>query len=114
MQEHEKSEEKVVLMSFQNPKKAEQMVELVWDKPNDDFVTRGLKEYFGVKEIRIEASDVLTGLQQYAAVLAFLLERMSKAEDLNLPFGYENVFEYEGRKYTLYEEGDYRVLRKME
>ncbi len=104
----------VQLLQIQNNKKPHQVIYLIWDKENNAFKTDGLKALFGVKEIRIAAADVLQSLNEYAFVLSFLLESMSTAEDLSLPYGYQDEFEVEGKKYKLTEEGDFRVLYSME
>jgi hypothetical protein len=107
-------ESRPVLLQIQNSKKPDQMIRLVMDRSNGHFETEGLKDLFGVKEIRIETGDVLGSLVEYAGVLSFLLEAMSAAQDLNLPFAYENEFELQGVKYTLYNKGDYRVLQRVD
>ncbi len=106
--------DRVVLLKIQNSNKPDQMIELVMDRSNSHFVTEGLKKLFGIKEIWIESEDLLQKLPDYAEVLSFLLSAMSAAEDFRLPFAYQNEFEFHGARYTLYEKGDYRVLRKIE
>lgn len=101
-----------VLMTIQNSKKPEQTLYLVFQPLNAHFVTQGLKRLFGLKEIWIESSDVLNSMQDIAQLLSFLLETMSAAQDLNLPYHYENEFEHEGVRYTLYEKGDHRLLKR--
>ena len=72
-----------------------------------------MRDLFGVKEIRIESKNLLRSLERYSHVLSFLLETMSAAKDYNLPYAYQNEFEFGSDKYTLHEEGEYRVLRKI-
>lgn len=106
-------EESTVLLQIQNSKKPDQTILLVYNKEKEVFETRGLKELFGVKEISIESGEVLSSLEQYAMVLSFLLESISTAQDLGLPFGYQDQFDFEGAKYTLYQDGDYRRLQRV-
>jgi len=107
----DESEDKLVLLKIQNSKKTDQMIELVWDKYANQFRTEGLRTLFGVNEIRIESKNVLESLERYSYVLSFLFETMSTAEDLNLPYGYQNEFEFGNERYSLYKEGEYRVLK---
>jgi hypothetical protein len=101
----------LVLLKIQNRDRPDQLIYLIREQATGYFVTSGLRSLFGVKEIRIATADLIEALQQYAKVLAFLLESMSRAEELNLPYGYQNQFEFEGRRYSLHEEGAYRVLK---
>jgi len=103
-----------VLLKIQNSRKPDQIINLVLDSPDGHFVTEGLKSLFNVKEIRIESRDLLQSLPEYAEVLAFLLETMSAAQDFNLPYAYQNEFEFKDRRYTIYTEGDYRVLKRVD
>jgi len=113
MAENFKSEDKSVLLQIQNRQKPYEIILLIWDKKNDTFSTEGLKNLFGVKEIRIESRGFLQSLERYSHVLSFLFETMSEAENFNLPYAYQNEFEFGGERYTLREEGDYRVLKQV-
>jgi hypothetical protein len=108
------SSDDTVLLTLQNNARPNEIVYLVMDKFNGHFRTKGLKDLFGVKEIRVESSEVIAFLPEYAQVLTFLIESMSAAQDLRLPYGYQDEFTYGDTKYSLYEEGDYRVLRRID
>ena len=103
----------VALLKIQNRLKPDQAIDLLWEHQENRFVTSGLTELFGIKEIRIDTQDLLTSIPEYAQVLSFLFETMSTAEDLHLPYGYQNEFEVNGRKYSLYDDKDYRVLKPL-
>jgi len=103
-----------VLMKIQNSNKPDQIIYVVLDKVINQFKTEGLRSFFGVKEIHIDSGDLLKSMQEYAAVLSFLLETMSAAQDLNLPYGYQNEFSFENANYSLLDEGEYRVLKRIE
>jgi hypothetical protein len=98
------------LLRIQNSKDLTQVVEVNWDENMETFVTKGLKDLFNVKEIKIRPGDFLTRLEDYAHVIGWLLEAMSMAKDMHLPFGYENHFTVGGRDYELIDEGDYKLL----
>jgi hypothetical protein len=102
-----------VFLQIQNSKKPEQIISLVLDDLNDRFETQGLNVHFGVEEIRIDKTEFLQQMDEFAQVLSFLLETMSAAQDMNLPYGYQDRFDYGGRKYSLLKEDGNRVLRIM-
>jgi len=112
MEINSKLTDDTVLLTLQNKAKPDQIIYLVLDKSNGYFRTKGLKDLFGVEEIRVESNDLLESLPEYAGVLSFLFETMSAAEDLRLPYGYQNEFEFGNTSYTLLEEGGYRVLKR--
>ncbi|MEJ5300816.1 MAG: hypothetical protein WHS38_07495 [Thermodesulforhabdaceae bacterium] len=99
-----------IILRIQNSKDPTQVVEVNWDEEMGTFVTKGLKDLFHVKEIKIRPGDFLTRLEDYAHVIGWLLEAMSVTEDLHVPFGYENHFSVGGREYDLIDEGDYKLL----
>jgi hypothetical protein len=107
-------EERPVILQIQNSKKPEQVIQLVMDTTNAHLETVGLKALFGVKEIRLETMDVLASLPEYAEVLSFLLEAMSAALDLNLPFVYQSTFDFHDAKYTIHDERDLSVLKRVD
>jgi hypothetical protein len=76
------------------------------------FQTRGLRELFGLEEIRIERTEFLLSLEEYATLLSFLFETISAAEDFNLPYGYMEEFQYKGHWYSLTGQNGYRVLAR--
>lgn len=102
--------EKETLLRIHNSKDPTQLVEVNWDPENKFFVTKGLKELFHIKEIRIRPEDFLSRIEEYARLIGWLLETMSQAEDLHLPFGYENHFSFGGKEYDLVDSGDYKLL----
>jgi hypothetical protein len=113
MTKNETSEDRKVLLQIQNSQKPYELIYLVWDRGNNVFQTEGLKNLFGVKEIRVESRGLLGSLERYGHVLSFLLETMSAAKDYHLPYAYQSEFEFGNEKYSLHEEGDYRVLKQL-
>jgi len=107
-------EERPVILQIQNSKKPEQLIQLVMDTSNAHLETVGLKALFGMKEIRLDTMDVLESLPEYAEVLSFLVEAMSAAQDLNLPFVYQNAFDFHDAKYTIRDERDWMVLKRVD
>lgn len=106
--------DKIVLLQIQNRQKPYEVIDLVWDKNNNIFQTEGLNHLFGVKEIRIESRNFFQSIERYAHVLSFLLQTMSDAKEYKLPYAYQNHFEFGNERYSLYEEGDYRVLKELD
>jgi len=107
-------EDTTVLLKIQNSGKPDQIIYVVLDKGKNQFKTEGLKSLFGVKEIRIDSVDLLESLPEFAEVLSFLLETMSAAQDLKLPYGYQNEFSLRDARYSLLDEGECRVLRRLD
>jgi hypothetical protein len=103
-----------VLMKLQNSKKPEQVIHVVRDEPNGCFETRGLKRLFGVEEIRVKDMEMARAVPEYAQVLSFLMETMSAAKELGLPYVYQDLFEFASTKYSLYSREGYRQLSKLE
>lgn len=113
MQETTAPDEQNVLMTIQNNRNPSQVIYLVFDGTHRYLQTNGLREIFGLKEILLETSDVVQDVQEYAALLGRIMEMISAAEDLHLPFRYQEEFEFNGQHYTLEEQGEFRVLKKV-
>lgn len=103
-----------VLLSIQNTRNPAQGIFLVIDESRKHLETQGLMTHFGLKEIRLDTQDVLEDLQQYAQVLTFILDTIATAGELGLPYSYQNEFQFGEINYTLYDEGEYRLLKKAE
>jgi hypothetical protein len=106
--------EGTLILQIQNSKKPEQLISVVLEDENGPFETRGLKELFGLQEIRIDRMEFMEWMDEFALVLSFLLETMSAAQDLNLPYGYQDEFEYKGQRYTLFSSDGHRILKRRE
>ncbi|SFM85246.1 hypothetical protein [Thermodesulforhabdus norvegica] len=102
------------LMRIQNSEEPGQFIELNWDPETQSFETKGLRELFDIKEIRIRPEHILSNLEEYAWILHWLLESMSTAKDLNIPFTYQSPFTIGNRSYELKDEGEYVSLAPVE
>lgn len=102
-----------VILQIQNSKKPEQIISVVLADESGHFETRGLKELFGLEEW-IDRMEFMEGMDEFALVLSFLLETMSAGQDLNLPYGYQDQFEYKGNRYTLFGGNGHRLLTRQE
>jgi hypothetical protein len=103
-----------LILQIQNSKKPDQILDIILDEENGHFETRGLRALFGIEEIWIERMEFMEGMDEFALVISFLLETMSAAQDLNLPYGYQDKFEYKGQYYTLFRRNGHRVLTRQE
>jgi hypothetical protein len=103
-----------VLMSIQNTQNPAQGILLVIDESRKHLETQGLRTLFGLQEIRLDIQEVLQDLHQYAQVLTFILDTIATADDLGLPYSYQSEFQFGEVDYTLYEEGEYRWLKKAQ
>ncbi|NTU48538.1 MAG: hypothetical protein HGA84_05980 [Syntrophobacteraceae bacterium] len=106
-------ENKTVLMTIQNRKNPEQVIQMVMSPVNAHFETEGLRRHFGLSEIGVETGDLLESIQEYGEVISYLLETMSAAKELKLPYFYQNEFEFKGARYSMREKGDVRLLKRM-
>ena len=106
-------DDKKVLLKIQNSRKPDQIIFLTLKEPNGYFETWGLRHYFNVDEICLESADVVRALPEFAEVLSFLFETMSDAQDLRLPFTYQNDFQFHGIAYTLHKREACRVLKRV-
>ena len=104
--------EKAVFLQIQNSKKPDQIISVIMSDSDAHFETRGLTGHFDLDEIWIERNEFLVSMEEYAMLLSFLLETMSAAQDLNLPYSYMENFEHKGQRYTLIVRDGHRVLKK--
>jgi hypothetical protein len=101
-----------VFLQIQNSKKPEQIINVIMSHTDAHFETRGLRGLFDLDEIWIDRNEFLVSIEEYSMLLSFLLETMSAAQDLNLPYSYTEDFDYNGRRYSLTKRNGYRVLKK--
>ena len=104
--------EMAVFLQIQNSKKPDQIISVIMSDSDAHFETQGLKGFFDLEEIWIERNEFLVSMEEYAMLLSFLLETMSAAQDLNLPYSYMENFEYKGQRYSLIGQDGHRVLKK--
>jgi hypothetical protein len=103
-----------VFLQIQNSKKPDQLIDVILNDSETHFETRGLRDFFGLDEIRIDRNEFLLSMEEFAELLSFLLETMSEAQDLNLPYSYVDNFEFKGRQYSLTGQNGYMVLTNKE
>ncbi len=103
-----------VFLQIQNSKRPDQIISLILGDSEDHFETRGLKGHFGVDEIWIDRNEFLVSMEEYAMLLSYLLETMSEAQELNLPYSYMEDFEFKGRRYSLIRQNGHRVLTQAD
>ena len=103
-----------LLMQIQNAKKPDQIISVIAGGAEDHFETSGLRQFFGLDEIRMDKQEFIESMEEFAGVLSFLLETMSAAQDYNLPYMYQDEFDFGGKKYSLPALDGYRVLHRAD
>jgi hypothetical protein len=103
-----------VFLQIQNSKKPDQIISVIMSDSDAHFETRGLKGFFDLDEIWIDRNEFLMSMEEYAMLLSFLLETMSEAQELNLPYSYMEDFEYRGQQYSLLSQDGHRVLKRKQ
>jgi hypothetical protein len=103
---------RTLFLTIQNSRNPEQVINFFMVGSNGHFETEGLKSLFGTKEIRVGSEDVFESPEEIAEVLTSFLETMSEAEELNLPYTFLDNFEMNGKRYTISEEDQFRVLKR--
>jgi hypothetical protein len=102
-----------VLLTIQNNRNPEQVIYVIVDDSREHLTTQGLQRFFGLKEIRLDTQNIGESIHEYAAVVSHILDTISTARDLNLPYRYQDEFTLGNIRYAFHEEGDYRVLRRV-
>jgi len=103
-----------VVASIENSLNPLQVVDICYLREENLFVTQGIREHFGRKEIRIGARLMVTDFELMGTILAAVLERLSVAQEAGVEFAYAPAFTVLGREYFLTEEGDCMVLSRQE
>ena len=99
-----------IIGTIQNKDNPDQVIDIKYLKDENAFVTSGIQAQPGVKDILIPAHLVAVDIQLIGAIISAILEKVSRARDMDSTFDYVSGFEVLGKTYTLSEYGAYMKL----
>jgi hypothetical protein len=102
--------EQAVVGTIQNRNNPQQIIAIKYLRPENAFVTSGIRAYFGIREVLIPVFMAVSDFQLMGAIVSAILERISIADDAGLEFSYAQGFSVLDRNYTLKARGEYVEL----
>jgi hypothetical protein len=102
--------EHAVVGTIQNRNNPQQIIAIKYLRPENAFVTSGIRAYFGIREVLIPVFMAVSDFQLMGAIVSAILERISIADDAGLEFSYAQGFSVLDRNYTLKARGEYVEL----
>jgi hypothetical protein len=96
-----------LIATINNRQNGDQIVDILYVKDENAFVTSGIQACFAEREILIPAHLVITDLELMGAIVSAILEQLSAACESSQTFCYPPQFVVLGRSYTLTEQGPY-------
>jgi hypothetical protein len=102
--------EHAVVGTIQNRNNPQQIIAIKYLRPENAFVTSGIRAYFGIREVLIPVFMAVSDFQLMGAIVSAILERISIADDAGLEFSYAQGFSVLDRYYTLKARGEYVEL----
>ncbi len=99
-----------IIGTIENRDKPGQAVAIKYLRDQNAFVTSGIRTYFDEKEILIPAHLVAIDFQLIGTIVSAILEKLSRAQEMETTFDYEPRFEVLDKVYVLTECGEYMEL----
>jgi len=99
-----------IIGTIKNKRNPDQGIEIIYVRSENAFCTSGIRGLLNMKEILIPVYLVANDFQLVGAIISAILERISAAEEMGVPFEYARRFEVMDRVYTLSESGDFMKL----
>ncbi len=96
--------------TIKNDKHPSREVEILYVPEKNAFVTSGIYDHFGVKEILIPAYLVIRDIELMGTIISCFLDEISLAQENESTFSYCARFSALDQDYTLTEIGDYMKL----
>jgi len=103
-----------IIATIENKDNPSQLVAIKYLPDEQSFITSGIQEHFGEKEIIIPAHLVVIDLQLMGTIVSAILEKLSQTQEKETTFAYPPSFEVLDKKYTLTEYGNYMKLSVKE
>jgi len=98
------------IATIENRDNPSQSIDVLYKREENAFVTSGIQDHFGEKEILIPAHLVVMDLQLIGAIVSAILEKISQAHDRDSTFSYVPRFDVLDKTYTLENYGAYVKL----
>lgn len=96
-----------IIASIKNNQNPDQEISIIYLADKNHFVTSGIKEQLGMKDILIPAHLVATNIQLIGTIISAILEKISHAYEMDTTFDYISQFDVLDKTYTLIEEGEF-------
>ena len=95
------------IATLENRERPGQTIAIKYLREQGAFVTSGIEEQLGRREILIPVHLVAADLELIGNIIAAILERISVAHETDRTFEYASRFEIMGKGYTLTDRGEY-------
>jgi len=96
-----------VLAVIENSANPDQAVEIKYLRDENAFVTSGIQEYFGEREILIPIHLAAADFPLVGAIVSSVLEKLSQALEKDSTFDYAPTFEVLDKTYSFAQDGEY-------
>ena len=99
-----------IIATIENKDDPSQSIALKYLSNENAFVTSGIQTHFAEKEILIPSHLVTINFDLMGTILSSILEKLSKARDMETSFEYAPTFAVMGKKYSMTEYGEFMKL----
>jgi hypothetical protein len=98
------------IAEIKNRHREDEIVHILYVPSFNAFITEGIHDIFGLKEILIPAYMVVKDLELIGSIISIILEDMSVAREQNDSFKFTKKFELMGKCYVMEEKELYVEL----
>jgi hypothetical protein len=102
-----------IIATIENRDNPGQVISIKYLKGENAFVTSGIRQQMGIREIMIPAHLVTMDFELVGTIIAAVLEKISSAHETDRVFEYVSRFEVLDKVYSLTEYGDYIKLEEV-
>jgi len=99
-----------IIATIENKDDPSQSIGLKYLSSENAFVTSGIQTHFGEKEILIPSHLVVINFELMATIVSSILEKLSKAREMETSFEYAPTFAVMDKKYSMAEYGEFVKL----
>ncbi|MEJ2586378.1 MAG: hypothetical protein P8165_02110 [Deltaproteobacteria bacterium] len=96
-----------IIATIENRENPSQTVEILYLEDQNAFVSAGIQHLFGEKELLIPAHLVVSDFELMGTIVAVILEKLSRARDMESTFTYASRMDVMGKTYALEPYGEY-------